>query len=70
MAYGMTGDRNKVAIIDTENDSANYYSHLGDYNVLSLQAPYSPERYIDAINVCMQAGVEVIIIDSISHEYD
>jgi len=64
------GDLSKVAVIDTENNSADLYAHLGDYNVLPLQAPYSPERYIEAIRACEDAGMEVIVIDSITHEWD
>lgn len=64
------GDLSKVAIIDTENGSADLYSHLGDYNVLTLEAPYSPERYIQAIKECEAAEMDVIIIDSITHEWD
>lgn len=70
IAKGLTGNLSKVAIIDTENGSADLYEHLGDYNVLPLTAPYSPERYIDAIKACEAAGMEVIIIDSITHEWD
>lgn len=71
IAKGMcNGDLSKTAIIDTENGSGDLYSHLGDYNVLSLEAPYSPERYIAAIKECEDAGMEVIIIDSITHEWD
>lgn len=46
LAYGITNDWTKIAIIDTENNSASLYSHLGDFNVLSLNEPYAPERYI------------------------
>lgn len=70
LAYGITNDWTKIAVIDTENDSASLYSGLGEYNVLCLQAPYSPERYIEAIKTCENAGIEVIIIDSISHEWE
>ncbi|GFD83887.1 hypothetical protein KUL118_67490 [Tenacibaculum sp. KUL118] len=69
LAYGMTQDWTKIAVIDTENSSASLYSNLGDFNVLDLQAPYSPERYIQAIEVCEKAGVEICIIDSVSHEW-
>lgn len=69
LAYGMTQDWSKIAIIDTENNSASLYSHLGDFNVLTLDEPFSPERYIKAIKVCEEANMEVIIIDSISHEW-
>lgn len=70
LAYGMTDDWSKIAVIDTENGSAELYSNLGEYNVLTLQSPFSPERYIEAIKTCENAGVDVIIIDSITHEWD
>lgn len=70
VAKGLCGDLSKVAIIDTENGSADLYAHLGDFNVLPLTAPFTPERYIEAIRSCEKAGMEVIIVDSISHEWD
>ncbi len=71
LAKGITGGSlDKVAIIDTENGSADMYSHLGEFNVIRLEAPYTPERYIEAIDACVQAGMEVVIIDSVSHEWD
>jgi len=69
LAYGMTNDWEKIALIDTENNSASLYSHLGDFNVLSLEEPYSPERYIKAIKLCEESDIEIIIIDSISAEW-
>lgn len=70
LAHGMIGDWSKIAVIDTENGSAELYADLGDYNVLALQSPYTPERYIEAIKTCEDAGMELIIIDSITHEWD
>ncbi|WP_298883669.1 AAA family ATPase [uncultured Polaribacter sp.] len=64
------GDLTKIAIIDTENKSADLYAHLGSYNVVAMNAPYSPERYIEAIELCEKSGMEVIILDSISHCWD
>lgn len=69
LAFGITNDWTKIAIIDTENNSASLYSHLGDFNVLSLNEPYAPERYIQAIEVCEKEEIEVVIIDSITHEW-
>lgn len=66
----VAGDFTKTAIIDTENRSADLYAHLGSYNVVSMAPPYSPERYIEAIELCEKAAMEVIIIDSISHCWD
>lgn len=71
LAKGLTsGDFSKVAIIDSENGSADLYAHLGQYNVLSLQPPFTPENYIKAIEVCENAGMQVIILDSISQCWD
>lgn len=71
IAQGLTsGDLSKVAVIDSENGSADLYAHLGNYNVLTLTPPFTPENYIKAIEVCEQAGMEVIIMDSISHVWD
>src|SRR6266511_4630310 len=70
LAFGLCNDWTKIAVIDTENHSSELYAHLGNYKVLHLQAPFSPERYIEAIKVCEKAGIEVIIIDSISHEWE
>lgn len=70
IAYGLSGDLSKVCIIDTENSSAELYAHLGDYNTLQLSAPFAPEKFIEAIQLCEKSGIEVIIIDSASHEWD
>lgn len=71
LAQGLTnGDFTKVAIIDTENGSADLYAHLGQYNVLTLTPPFTPESYIQAIEVCVRAGMEVVILDSLSHCWD
>lgn len=70
IAYGLCGNWSKIAVIDTENRSADLYAHLGKYKTLSLEPPYSPERYMEGIDICLESGIEVIIIDSTSHEWD
>lgn len=69
LAFGITNDWTKIALIDTENNSASLYSHLGEFNVLNLTEPFTPERYIEAIKICENSEIEVLIIDSISHEW-
>jgi len=69
MAYGLSGSWEKIVVIDTENNSAHLYSHLGPYSVIPLSAPYTPERYIEAIKAAENAGFETIIVDSITHEW-
>lgn len=69
MAKGLIGDWSKIAVIDTENGSASLYDHLGGFQTIDLQAPFSPERYIEAIDACIKGGIECIIIDSSTHEW-
>lgn len=71
LAKGLTNDNlQKVAIIDTESGSSNLYANLGSYNVLVLEPPYTPEKYIKAIDICLEAGMQVITIDSLSHVWE
>jgi KaiC/GvpD/RAD55 family RecA-like ATPase len=62
-----TGDR--IAVIDTERGSASMYDNLVDFDVLDLGAPYTPERYIQAIKAAEAAGYGIIVIDSATHEW-
>lgn len=66
VARGLGG---KTALIDTENGSASLYADRFDFDVLELEAPYTPERFIEAIESAEQAGYENVIIDSMSHEW-
>ena len=67
VAKGLSnGDLSKVAVIDSENGSADLYAHLGSYNIITLKS-FSPNDYVEAISICENAGMECIIIDSISH---
>jgi len=70
VAYGLCGSWEKIAVIDTENRSADLYADLGNYNVLPLAPPFTPERYIEALTVCLKGEMQVIIVDSISHEWE
>jgi hypothetical protein len=69
LAYGITGDWEKIAVIDTENESASLYSHLGGFYTIALRPPFTPESYIEAIKACEGAGIQVCIIDSSTHEW-
>ena len=70
LAYGLVGNWNHIAVVDTENNSSHLYASMGSYNVLSLAEPFAPEKYIEAIESCEKAGMRVIIIDSISQEWE
>lgn len=80
------GDGTKVGFLDTENRRGSLYASDDTYDKIQeslgleqrpdafwigdLEPPFSPQRYIDAIREFEQAGVEVLVIDSISHEWE
>lgn len=66
IAQGIGGS---IAVVDTEKGSASLYEHLTDFDVLELEAPYTPERFIEAIDSAEKAGYSTLIIDSITHEW-
>lgn len=66
MAFGLGGT---VGLIDTEHGSGDLYAHLGDYDVISIEAPYTVDKYVKAIRAFEEAGYTTIIIDSLSHAW-
>lgn len=66
LAFGLGG---KVGLIDTEHGSGDLYAHLGDYDIISIEAPYTVSKYLQAIKAFEQAGYSTIIIDSLSHAW-
>ena len=67
LAYGLSGEWDKIAVVDSEGESSHLYAHLGPYNVVSIKAPFTPEKYSSAIALCVEENMEVIIIDSTTH---
>lgn len=66
----------KICIIDTENASGSLYVYatagsyqIGEYNTVMLDPPYEASKYVDAIHIAEANGMEVIIIDSLSHAW-
>ena len=64
-----SGLGSKVAVIDTENESASLYANEFRFDTLPLRPPYTPERFAGAIQAAYHMGYEVLIIDSASHEW-
>ncbi len=60
----------KIAFIDTENGSASLYSDKFEFDVLELTAPFTTEKYIEAIKFAEKSGYDVLVIDSISHAWN
>lgn len=73
MAYGLAGrNADKVVLIDTENRRGSLYADSlpQPFNIIDFYAPFSPARYIQAIEAACNAGAEVIVIDSVTHEWE
>lgn len=74
LAYGITGDWKKIALIDTEHNRGRFYANRSDLNTgsflyASMSAPYSPEKYIEYVQSASKSvGSDgVVIVDSLSH---
>ena len=59
----------KIGVIDTENRSASYYASKWDFDVIELEAPFTTQKYLEALNAFIQGGYEVVVIDSLTHEW-
>lgn len=73
VAYGITKDWSKIAVIDSEGKSAELYvgatfgnTKIGQYDVLEMEPPFSVDKLINAIKLADESGYEVVIIDSAS----
>ena len=67
---------NKICIIDTESGSGALYvgkqvgpTKIGSYNTIQLSPPFEPAIFVDAIHMAENHGMNVIIIDSLSHAW-
>jgi hypothetical protein len=73
LAFGLAnGDAGKVGFLDTENRRGSLYADSlpAPFLIGDLFAPFSPQRYVDAILQFQKAGVEVLVIDSVTHEWE
>ena len=66
LAQGLGG---RIAMIDTENGSGDLYADMCNYDVETLAAPYSIQKYLAAIHEAEESGYDVLIIDSLSHAW-
>lgn len=76
IAYGITQDWSKIALIDTEHERARFYANrtdlgTGAFLYCPFSAPYSPERCKAAVQEAAEAvGPDgVVIFDSFSHAW-
>ena len=60
----------KIAVLDTERGSSALYADDFDFLVAELTDNYHPNRFVEAIHDAEAAGIDVLIIDSLSHEWN
>ena len=77
IAYGITGDWSRVALIDTEHERARFYANRADFGTgeflyAPMSPPFSPEKYKKLVREGADAvGPEgVVIVDSLSHAWN
>ncbi len=77
IAFGMTGNWDKIALIDTEHERARFYADRTDLGTgcffyAPFTPPYSPERYKEFVYEAAETvGPDgVVIVDSLSHAWN
>lgn len=60
----------KVAVVDTEHGSASKYADQFDFDVMNIEPPFHPKRFLEAIKEAEGAGYSVVILDSLSHAWN
>jgi hypothetical protein len=69
LASGIVGPEKKFAVIDTEARRSLHYADAFKFDICDLHPPFRPSAYADAIQAADKAGYEVIVVDSMSHEW-
>lgn len=72
IARGMVESASEIGFLDTENKRGSLYANSLDapFMIGDLYPPFSPSRYADAIKQFQDSGVKVLVIDSVTHEWE
>lgn len=60
----------RIAMLNAEGARGHQYADRFKYLACDIEPPYSYARYTEAIQAIAKEGVDVLIIDSISHAHD
>ena len=69
VARGLVGPAGNIALIDTEHEKSRLFADVTAFDVMPMQAPFTVERFLDAINAAVEHGYHCLIIDSASDEW-
>lgn len=72
LARGIVGPKGKIAMLDSESGRGSLYADVipGGYDVANIEPPFSPARYIEALTALFKSGAAVVVVDSMSHEWE
>lgn len=73
LAQGLVGPKGRIAVVDTENDSAQLYADVDGmpaYDTVTMGPPFLSDKYSMAIKAAVEAGFDALIIDSASHQWN
>lgn len=72
LARGLAGPSGKIVVADSESRRASLYADVipGGFETFDLCEPFTPARYIAAVNAIEDSGAAVGILDSGSHEWE
>ncbi len=73
LAAGLVGN-GRILVIDSEDGSSNLYADHEltngiEFDVLEIEAPYTVQKYIQALELGQKEKYDCIVIDSISHAW-
>lgn len=65
-----TGKDAHILLANTEAKRGYYYANEFNYDIVDMEAPHNPEKYVELIEEAVKAGYDILIIDSTSHEWE
>lgn len=65
-----TGKKARILMGNTEQKRGYYYANEFDYDIVDIDAPHNPEKYVEFIDFAVSEGYDIVIIDSSSHEWE
>jgi hypothetical protein len=78
LAAGLAGPDGKVGFLDTENGRGSMYADSpgikaalpSGYEIAEMREPFAPSRYSEAVEAFQRHGCKVLVIDSMTHEWE
>ncbi len=72
LARGLAGPNGKIVMIDSESRRGSLYADVipGGYEVIDIESPFTPSRYILAMQAAFDSNPACVVVDSMSHEWE